>query len=228
MLPIECGHFRGRKIGATVYDQLIEDSFRASTSHIEAALTACRGPIAAAIRKAISVIENGGTLYFAGNGGSAADANHIASELVGAYEHYTAPLPAISFTTDVATLTSVANDFSFDRIFLQQVRGLVRPGDQLWAISTSGESMNLFHAAAWAREQGISTVGLLGRNGGRIAGQVDFPIVVPGDNTQRIQEVHILILHTLASALKHQFPNGVGVGKEATPATTTKGTGESL
>jgi len=194
-----------------IYQQLIEDNFRSSIQLMEAALTACRAPLAAAIRKAIGLIEKGGTLYFAGNGGSAADANHIASELIGAFEHYNTPLPACSFTTDVATLTSVANDFSFDRIFLQQVQALVRPNDQLWVISTSGESTNLFHAAAWAREKKISTVGLLGKHGGKLANQVDYPIIVPGNNTQRIQEVHILVLHTLASALKRHFPNGVGI-----------------
>jgi len=203
------------------YQQLLEENFRSSVEHIEAALIACRAPMASAIRKAISLMENGGTLYFAGNGGSAADANHVASELVGAYEHYTAPLPAVSFTTDVATLTSVANDFSFDRVFLQQVRALVRRGDMLWVISTSGDSMNLFYAAAWAREQKICTVGLLGRHGGKIKGQVDYPIVVPGDNTQRIQEVHILILHTLASALKRRFPDGAPMLAEKAPTQTS-------
>ncbi len=190
------------------YQQLIEDMFRSSIAHTEAALTACWPPLSGAIRKSIALIEQGGTLYFAGNGGSAADASHVAAELVGSFEHYSAPLPAVSLTTDTAVLTSVANDFSFDRIFLQQVRALVRPDDQLWLISTSGESMNLFYAAAWAREQEISTVGLLGKHGGRIASQVSYPIIVPGNSTQRIQEVHILILHTLASALKQRFPNG--------------------
>lgn len=176
---------------------------------MQASLAACREPLSGAIQKAIGIYEGGGTLFFAGNGGSAADANHIASELVGAFEEITTPLPALSFTTDVATLTSIANDFSFDRIFLQQVQAVVRPGDQLWVISTSGKSMNLFHAASWAREQGISTVGLLGKDGGVIADQVDFPIIVPADSTQRIQEVHILVLHTLASVLKRHFAEGV-------------------
>lgn len=191
------------------YQQLIEETFRSSVEHFETALTTCRSPLAGAIRKAISLMERGGTLYFAGNGGSAADASHVASELVGAFEHYAAPLPAVALTTDTAILTSVGNDFSFDRIFLQQVRAVVKPGDQLWVISTSGNSMNLFYAAAWAREQKISTVGLLGRHGGKIQNQVDYPIVVPGDNTQRIQEVHILVLHILASALKRRFPEGI-------------------
>lgn len=192
----------------TNYD-MIEEIFKSSMDYIEDSLSKCAVSLDEAIEKSIAIYEGGGTIFFAGNGGSAADANHIASELVGAFEEITTPLPAVSFTTDVATLTSVANDFSFDRIFLQQVQAIVRPGDQLWAISTSGQSMNLFHATAWTREQGISTVGLLGKDGGKIAGQVDIPIVVPGENTQRIQEVHILILHTLASALKRRFPNGI-------------------
>lgn len=193
------------------YQLLIEENFRSSIGHMEAALTACQGPLASAIRKAIAILEYGGTLYFAGNGGSAADASHIAAELVGSFEHYTAPLPAVSLSTDTSVLTSIGNDFSFDRIFLQQTQALVRPGDQLWLISTSGESMNLFHAAAWAREKRISTVGLLGKHGGRIANQVDYPVIVPGENTQRIQEIHILMLHTLASALKRRFPDGIKV-----------------
>ena len=196
-------------------DQLIETNFKACTTYVEAALVACRGVIIQAIEESARLIENGGTLYFAGNGGSASDCSHVASELVGAFEQIASPLPAVAFTTDVAILTSVANDFSFNSIFLQQVRALMHKGDQLWLVSTSGESMNLFYAAAWAREQGISTVGLLGKGGGKLSTQVDFPIVVPGENTQRIQEVHILILHTLASALKHRFPYGVK-GKEET------------
>ena len=191
------------------YQQLIEETFRSSIDHMEAALTACQGPFASAIRKAIAIVENGGTLFFAGNGGSAADASHIVSELVGAFEHYTAPLPAISLVTESSSLTSIANDFSFERTILQQARALVRSRDQIWLISTSGESMNLFHVASWARDLKISTVGLLGKRGGRIATQVDYPIVVPGENTQRIQEVHAVLLHTLATALKRRFPEGL-------------------
>lgn len=191
------------------YYDLIEDIFRSSVTHIETALSACRTPLAAALRKSSSIIEHGGTLYFAGNGGSAADASHAASELVGAFENYTAPLPAISLSSDISLITSVGNDFSFEKIFLQQVRALVKRNDLLWLISTSGNSMNLFHAAAWARENKVSTVGLLGRKGGRLATQVDYPLIVPGDNTQRIQEVHTIILHILASALKRAFPDGI-------------------
>jgi len=191
------------------HGKLIEENFLTCCKYVEKAFTACKDIIEKVIDESISVLENGGTLYFAGNGGSAADSSHIASELVGAYEGLHAPLPALAFTTDVCILTSVSNDFSFDCVFLQQVQALVRPGDQLWLISTSGESINLCTAAEWAKTYGIATVGLLGKGGGRLAKIVDFPIIVPGDETQRIQEVHILILHTLASALKRHFPNGV-------------------
>jgi D-sedoheptulose 7-phosphate isomerase len=191
------------------HQEMIEETFKSSVTHIETALTKCLTPLASAIRRSITIIENGGTLYFAGNGGSAADASHVASELIGSFEHYKHPLPAIALTTDTSIITSVANDFSYDKIFLQQAKGLVRRGDQLWLISTSGESRNLYTVATWASENKISTVGLLGRKGGELAHIVDYPITIPGENTQRIQEVHILILHTLASALKRQFPNGV-------------------
>lgn len=204
------------------YQRLIEENFRSSIGHMEAALTVCQGPLASAIRKTISILEYGGTLYFAGNGGSAADASHIAAELLGSFEHYTAPLPAVSLSTDTSVLTSISNDFSFDRVFLQQTQAIVRPGDQLWLISTSGESMNLFHAAAWAREKKISTVGLLGKHGGRIASQVDYPVIVPGDNTQRIQEIHIVILHTLASALKRKFPDGIHARARTSPTSQSQ------
>jgi len=203
------------------HQQMIEETFNSSVTHIETALTTCLSPLASAIRRSIKIIEQGGALYFAGNGGSAADASHVAGELIGSFEHYRNPLPAIALTTDLSIITSVANDFSYDKIFIQQARGLVRKGDQVWLISTSGDSENLYKVAVWANENKISTVGLLGRKGGKLAHVVDYPIAVPGDNTQRIQEVHILILHTLASALKRRFPDGAPMtfaGSEANPA----------
>ena len=191
------------------YRELIEQNFSDSLKAISDSLDGIAPSLEAAIESAIRSYENGGTLFFAGNGGSAADACHIASELVGSFENYSAPLPAISLATDVAILTSVANDYSFENIFLQQAKALARPGDQIWLISTSGESANVLEVAKWARDAGIATVGLLGKGGGTMASQVDIPIVVTGENPQRIQEVHILVLHTLASALKRKFPNGI-------------------
>ncbi|MFH1676050.1 MAG: SIS domain-containing protein, partial [bacterium] len=106
-------------------------------------------------------------------------------------------------------MTSIANDLSFDKVFLQQARGLLRPGDLFWVISTSGNSKNLTEAVEWANKNGISTVGLLGKDGGRLAPIVEIPIIVQGENTQRIQEVHIIVLHILASALKTRYKNGL-------------------
>ena len=191
------------------YSQLIDDTFSSCRACIENALNMCMEALPSAIDESVRALENGGTLYFAGNGGSAADCSHIASELVGAFESCVAPLPAVAITTDTAILTSVGNDFSFDTIFLRQVQALARPTDLLWLISTSGESTNLVLAAEWAGQHQVKTIGLLGKTGGKVASLVDIPIIVPGDNTQRIQEVHILILHILASALKRRFPDGV-------------------
>ncbi len=188
---------------------LIETNFRSCGQYIQSALAQCGPALAAAMEKSISVVESGGTLFFAGNGGSAADCSHVVGELVGAFETCRTPLPAIALTTDTTVLTSVANDFFFDRVFIQQAEALVRPGDMLWLVSTSGESANLLLVASWAKDKGIATAGLTGKSGGGLALAVDYPIVAPGDNTQRIQEVHILMLHTLASALKHRFADGI-------------------
>jgi D-sedoheptulose 7-phosphate isomerase len=191
------------------YSPMIDETFRSCQAYVEQALNACRTDLVRAIEESIASLGYGGTLFFAGNGGSAADCSHIASELVGSFESITAPLPAISLTTDVAILTSVGNDYSFNSIFIQQVKALVKPNDLLWAISTSGESANLLLACEWAKTRKIKTIGLLGKNGGKLSSIVDSSIIVPGDNTQRIQEVHILILHILASALKRKFPDGI-------------------
>lgn len=188
--------------------ELISENFKSSSEYILRSLERCQDDLNNAIEESIRIYENGGVLFFAGNGGSAADACHIASELVGSFEEFTSPLPAISFATDVAILTSVSNDFSFDDIFVQQAKAFARKGDMIWLISTSGNSANIIKTAEWAKGAGVVTVGLLGKSGGRVSELVDFSIVIPGENTQRIQEVHILVLHTLASALRRRFRDG--------------------
>ncbi|HEX9746188.1 MAG TPA: SIS domain-containing protein [bacterium] len=191
------------------FEELIRANFTGSAEAINVAYENCAEKLGDAIEASIGIYENHGTIFFAGNGGSAADACHIASELVGAFEDIQAPLPALSFATDVAILTSVSNDYSFTNIFTQQAKALMKKGDQLWVISTSGNSPNILDTARWAKSEGINTVGLLGRDGGKVAESVDIAIIVPSENTQRIQEVQILILHTLASALKRKFPDGL-------------------
>ena len=138
-------------------------------------------------------------------GGSAADAQHIASELVGRFQKERPGLPALALTTDSSTLTSVANDYGFDSIFSRQVDALGAKGDALIAISTSGASPNVIEALRSARARGIATIGLLGRDGGAARELCDVALVVDGQKTARIQEVHILIAHVICEHLESEM-----------------------
>lgn len=141
-------------------------------------------------------LDRGGTIFWLGNGGSAADAQHLAAELVGRYEGVDRrALASIALTTDSSVLTSVANDHGFETVFARQIEALARPGDVVVAISTSGDSPNVLAAARTARERGAFTVGLCGRDGGALRGLVDSAIVVPSSSAARVQEAHILIGH---------------------------------
>jgi D-sedoheptulose 7-phosphate isomerase len=150
-------------------------------------------------------IQQGGKLLICGNGGSAADAQHLATECMVRLEAERAPLPAIALTTDTSLLTAAGNDYGFETIFARQVAGLGRPGDVLLAISTSGNSPNVVCAVEEAHRRGLRTLGLLGRDGGRLKDMVHIALVVPSSNTQRIQEVHITIGHILCGALERRI-----------------------
>lgn len=160
----------------------------------------------------VEALTGQGKVLLCGNGGSAADAQHIAAEFTGRFIHDRAPLAALALSTDTSALTCIANDYSFDQVFARQVRALGRPGDVLVAISTSGNSANVLQAVSAARELGIKVVGLLGRDGGALFQHCHVPIVVPSQVTARIQEMHILIGHTLCGAVEQllgQVPNSV-------------------
>ena len=137
------------------------------------------------------------TIIFCGNGGSAADSQHLAAELVGRYLKDRAPLTAIALTADTAALTAIGNDYGYADVFARQLRGLGRPDDALIAMSTSGNSENVLRAVAAARELGIATIGLTGRTGGKLRAACDLAICVPSDETNHIQEMHIAIGHYL-------------------------------
>jgi D-sedoheptulose 7-phosphate isomerase len=156
---------------------------------------------------AISVLKGGGKLLFAGNGGSAADSQHIATELTGRFETNRRGLPAIALTTDSSILTAAANDFGFDRVFARQIEALGRAGDLFIGITTSGTSPNIVAALRTAREHGLRTGCLTGRNGGVIAAErlADHCLVVPSDATARIQEMHIFLGHLLCAAIDGAF-----------------------
>lgn len=163
------------------------------------------GPVAAVAERIESVLQAGGTLYFCGNGGSAADAQHLAAEYVVRFRRERGGLPAIALTVDSSVLTAAANDFGFEQVFARQIEALGSPGDLLVLHSTSGESDNLVAAAESARTRGIGTVAFLARGGGRLAGLVDVAIVVPTDVTARAQEMHLALGHLVCDVVDEAF-----------------------
>jgi D-sedoheptulose 7-phosphate isomerase len=164
-------------------------------------------PAAILAEAAISVLRAGGKLLLCGNGGSAADSQHIATELTVRFEAERQALPAISLTTDTSTLTAAGNDLGFDQVFARQVAALGRKGDLLVGLTTSGDSGNVIEALRTGRKMGLATACLAGRDGGRVAREnlADYCLIVPGDNTARIQEVQILIGHLLCAAVDAAF-----------------------
>jgi D-sedoheptulose 7-phosphate isomerase len=153
--------------------------------------------VVAAARLMANTLEGGGKILFFGNGGSAADAQHLAAEFVNRFQIERPPLAALALTTDTSLLTSIANDYDFQEVFAKQVRALGRPGDAALGLSTSGRSANVALGLEVARQLGLATLALSGGEGGPVARAADLAIVVPSRNTPRIQEVHITIGHVL-------------------------------
>lgn len=150
------------------------------------------------------VIRHGNRVFICGNGGSAADAQHFAAELTGRFRAERRGFPAVALTTDTSALTAIGNDYGFDQVFARQLESLAGRGDQLVAISTSGNSGNVIAAVRTARDMGVSSLALLGRGGGELASLVDRALVVPAQATPRIQEAHILIIHLLCEMFEPQ------------------------
>jgi D-sedoheptulose 7-phosphate isomerase len=164
--------------------------------------------VASAARRYAQTLRAGGTLFFCGNGGSAADAQHIATEYVVRYSVSRRPLAAVALTTDSSLLTAAGNDLGFERVFARQVEALCRPGDLLVLHSTSGESPNLLAAARAARQRAVATVALLGRDGGGLAPLVDQAIVVPSDDAGRIQVLHLALEHLIVELVEAELTRG--------------------
>jgi len=178
----------------------IEQHFTASLEAKQRTLEAMGPRIAQAAKRLADSLRHGHKILACGNGGSAADAQHFAAELVNRFEIERPGLAAIALTTDSSALTSIANDYAFEQVFARQVRALGRPGDLLLALSTSGYSPNVLAAMAAARELGMITVALTGRDGGYMArqlGENDLELRASATATARIQEVHILVIHCL-------------------------------
>ena len=165
-------------------------------------------PVARAGALLAESLKNGGKALACGNGGSAADAQHFAAELVNRFEAERPPLAGLALTTDSSTLTSIANDYAYQQVFAKQVRAIGRRGDVLLAISTSGNSANVVEALHVAHELGVRVIGLTGNGGGKMAPLLtadDVHICVPHKSTARIQEVHLLVLHCLCDAIDFQL-----------------------
>ena len=182
----------------------ISENFSESAHLKLQAMDALAGPIAAAAERMVQCLKQDGKILSCGNGGSAADAQHFAAEMLNRFEMERPGLAALALTTDSSTLTAIANDYDYDQVFSKQLRALGRAGDLLLAISTSGNSRNVVAAAQAAHECQMAVVALTGRNGGKL-GEVllptDIHICVPAQSTARIQEVHLLTLHCLCDAI---------------------------
>lgn len=155
-----------------------------------------------------TAIRNDRKVIFCGNGGSAADSQHISAELVGRLVDDRCALAAISLTTDTSALTCIANDYGYDHVFSRQLAGVGRTGDVLIGISTSGNSQNIINAVEMAKKMGIETVGWLGKDGGKLASMVDIPMIVPSNVTARIQEAHIFVGHTICAMIEKNLGYG--------------------
>lgn len=156
----------------------------------------------------IQSLSHGGTIFFCGNGGSAADAQHLAAELVGRFERNRRALPAMALTVDTSIMTAVANDFGYEEIFVRQLEGLAEPGDVLVGISTSGRSSNVVRAMKWGRENNLETIGMTGEKGGDMVPFSSVLLAAPSPHTPRIQELHITWGHILCKLVEEAlFPH---------------------
>ncbi len=183
----------------------ILDNFNQHLAVIEELRVVSAEPINSAGKIIAHSLRKGGALFWCGNGGSAADSQHLAAEFVGRFKKDRKALRSIALTTDTSVLTCVANDYSYDDVFSRQLEALARPGDVLVAISTSGNSENVLRALRAARDLEVKTIAFLGKDGGEAASLADLKITVPCASTARIQEAHILIGHVLCDLIEQEL-----------------------
>ena len=183
----------------------IEFEFREHLKTAQATLEYISDPLEIAANLCIESLKNGGKILIFGNGGSAADAQHIAAELVGRYKVERRGLPAIALTTDTSALTSIGNDYGYNHVFDRQVEALAKKGDVAIGISTGGSSGNVINGLQTAKELGCKLIGFSGRDGGEMNSLCDVNLVVPAEDTPRIQEMHIVIGHTICQLIDIQF-----------------------
>ena len=188
------------------YGALVDRRFREAIQALSAARRELNGDVAAAARAIAGCFQAGGTLLLCGNGGSAADAQHFAGEFVGRFKRPgRGGLPALALTADSSVVTAWANDCGFEDVFARQVEAFGRPGDVLVGISTSGRSRNVLRAFEAAAARGMTRIGLLGGTGGDLLPLAEHAIVAPSDDTQHIQEVHIVVIHVLCELVEEEL-----------------------
>jgi D-sedoheptulose 7-phosphate isomerase len=185
--------------------ETIKKEFESHLQTIQVVQNNMENSIVDASKIVVETLKNGNKVLICGNGGSAADAQHFAAELTGRYKTERRGLPGIALTTDTSALTAIGNDYGYDRVFDRQTEALASKGDLLIGISTSGNSKNIISALKLAKEMGCSTIGLSGRDGGAMNDICDINLVVPSDNTPRIQEMHILFIHTICQIVDDNF-----------------------
>ena len=183
----------------------IQKIFQESIRVKEETLKANTDKIVAVVQEIKALFKRDGKILFFGNGGSAADSQHIAAEFIGRFRKERRSLPAIALTTDTSILTALGNDYGFDVVFARQIEGLGRRGDLAFGISTSGNSKNVIEGIRQARKMGLKTVSLTGCGGGKLAGLTDISLIVPSSTTARIQESHICIAHTICELVEDQL-----------------------
>jgi D-sedoheptulose 7-phosphate isomerase len=182
----------------------IADSVFASAIALHQRVRGHLGPAVIAALAMRETIAAGGRILVFGNGGSASDAQHFAAELVGRFMRERPAMGSIALTTDTSILTAIGNDYSFRRVFVRQLEALARPGDLVFGISTSGESPNVLDAIKYAREQGLRTVAMTGRDGGAIGAAAEIHVNVADQNTARVQEVHRTIMHVMCELIERE------------------------
>jgi len=188
-----------------MYSEIIEKELLSHQKTIVDVINTMQVEINTACELVVNTIKSGNRVYLFGNGGSAADAQHIAAEFTGRFVKERRGLPAIALTTDTSALTAIGNDYGYERVFSRQVEALANAGDLLIGISTSGNSPNVLLAFAEGKKIGCSIIALSGRDGGKMKSEADINLVVPSQITARIQEMHILIGHVLCTALDTQY-----------------------
>jgi len=183
----------------------IENIFAESIQVKEATLNANLDKIVEVVKVVTKAFAKNHKVFFCGNGGSAADSQHIAAEFIGRFQKERQSLPAIALTTDTSILTALGNDYGFDVIFARQIEGLAQKGDVVVGISTSGNSTNVIEGIKKAKQLGLATVSLTGGNGGKLAQLTDISLIVPSKKTARIQESHICLAHAICELVENQF-----------------------